>query len=46
VSTLLNYADVRAANILEHRPGFVDIRARRKAFLAKKGLESVNKEKQ
>lgn len=26
----------RATNILEHRPGFLDIRARRKAFLAKK----------
>lgn len=36
----------RAGNILEHRPGFVDIRARRKAFLARKGLESVSKEKQ
>jgi hypothetical protein len=31
-----------ATNILEHRPGFLDIRARRKAFLAKKGEGSTN----
>lgn len=31
-----------ATNILDHRPGFLDIRARRKAFLAKKGQGSTH----
>jgi hypothetical protein len=29
----------RASNILEHRPGFLDIRAKRKEFSARKNIE-------
>jgi hypothetical protein len=40
---LLNpLANDSASNILEHRPGFLDIRAKRKAYLAKKGSEKSN----
>jgi Membrane magnesium transporter len=42
---LLLVANNSASNILEHRPGFIDIRAKRKAFLEKKGQGEGNPEK-
>lgn len=42
-SLLLNHlANDSASNILEHRPGFLDIRAKRKAYLTNKSSEKKN----
>lgn len=38
----INAANFSTSNIIENRPGFIDIRAKRKEFLAKKGLDAMN----
>ena len=43
---LKSVANTSTSNILENRPGFIDIRAKRTEFLAKKGLETMNTEEE